>query len=155
MAIEFEFLSPTDKPALLALSTPEFLAHSRAALSELEYKVHVASNHEDFTARFSQIHYQVVILEERFAADQPADNLTLNQVQWMPMPQRRHAVFFLIGLSFRTMTPLQAYQQSVHAVINPADIASLKQIIQQTVADNQLFLNAYRDTQTRIAQGKA
>ena len=60
MAVEFEFLSPEDKPALLALSTPEFIAAAQIVLGELGYKVHVASNHEDFLTRFAHVQYQVV-----------------------------------------------------------------------------------------------
>jgi hypothetical protein len=60
-----------------------------------------------------------------------------------------------MGPSFQTLHPMQAYQQSVHAVLNPSEIANLDQIVQKVVADNNLFLHIYRDTQNRIAQGKA
>ena len=66
MADQFDFISATDKPALLAFSTPEWLEAARAALSELGYKVHTAATHSDFLIRFSQVHYQVVIVEELF-----------------------------------------------------------------------------------------
>jgi len=36
----FDFISTTDKPALLAFSTPEWLDTARTALAELGYKVH-------------------------------------------------------------------------------------------------------------------
>ena len=73
----------------------------------------------------------------------------------MPMGLRRHAVIILIGNSFQSLHAMQAFRQSVHAVVNPADLHGLKQIIQQVVADTDLFLIMYRDSQTRIAQGKA
>ena len=55
MSAEFEFLSPTDKPALLALSTMEWLATAQTVLAELGYKVHSAAGHDDFNNRFSAI----------------------------------------------------------------------------------------------------
>src|ERR1039458_6561071 len=59
----FDFVSTEDKPALIAFSTPEWLEAAKAALDELGYKVHTAATHSDFLVRFSQAHYQVVIVE--------------------------------------------------------------------------------------------
>src|SRR5258708_6325517 len=153
MAIDLEFISPTDKPALLAATTPELIATGRAVLTELDYKVHMIADHEEFTTRFAQIQYQVVIIDEFFAADSPEKNLTLQRVQTMPMGQRRHATFFLIGPSFESLDPMQGFHQSVHAVINTADLPSLKKILQQVIGDAAGFLHVYRETQTRLAQG--
>ncbi len=153
MSNKFDFVSSSDKPALLAFSTPEWLEAAMGALNELGYKVHTAATHGDFLIRFSQIHYQVVILEEMFAANNISENLTLQTLQTMPMPQRRHATVILFGNSFQTFTPMQAFQQSVHAVINPSELFLLKQLIEKAVADNTLFLHGYRDAQTRVFAG--
>ena len=101
---QFDFISATDKPALVAFSTPEWLESVKTALQELGYKVHTAATHSDFLIRFSQVHYQVVILEERFAANSIEENLTLQALQQMPMNQRRHSTVILLGDSFQTFT---------------------------------------------------
>src|SRR5499427_2386841 len=132
----FDFVSTSDKPALLAFSTPEWLDTARTALAELGYKVHTAATHGDFLIRFSQIRYQVVVVEELFAANSPAENLTLKSLQTMPMSQRRHATVILFGDSFQTFTPMQAFQQSVHAVINSSESFLLKQLVEKAIADN-------------------
>jgi hypothetical protein len=150
MADRFEFISATDKPALLAFSTPEWLEAARTALVELGYKVHTAATHGDFLVRFSQIQYQVVVVEELFAANNIVENLTLKALQSMPMSQRRHATVILFGDSFQTFTPLQAFQQSVHAVINSSELFLLKQLIEKAIADNDLFLHSYRECQARV-----
>jgi hypothetical protein len=147
MSNKFDFVSATDKPALLAFSTPEWLEAARAALNELGYKVHTAATHSDFLVRFSQVHYQVVILEELFAANTPSENLTLQALQTMPMNQRRHATVILFGNSFQTFAPLEAFRQSVHAVINSSELFLLKQLVEKAVADNTLFLNSFREAQ--------
>src|SRR3989442_4611450 len=72
---ELEFIGPNDKPALLALSTPEWLDAAKNVLTEIGYKVHAASNHDDFMVRFGRIQYQVVLIEELFACNAPEDNL--------------------------------------------------------------------------------
>jgi hypothetical protein len=155
MATTFDFVSTTDKPALLAFSTPEWLETARGALQELGYKVHTAATHGDFLVRFSQAHYQVVILEELFAANHISENVTLQVLQNMPMAQRRHATILLLGDSFQTFTPMQAFQQSVHAVINTSELFLLKQLIEKAVADNNLFLTSLREAQGRQADGAA
>jgi hypothetical protein len=149
MSSKFDFVSASDKPALLAFSTPEWLEAAKTALTELGYKVHTAATHSDFLIRFSQIRYQVVVVEELFAANSIAENLTLQALQNMPMTQRRHATIILFGESFQTFTPMQAFQQSVHAVINSSELFLLKQLIEKAVADNTLFLSSYREAQRR------
>ena len=55
MADQFDFISPDDKPALLAITTPEWLATAEAALIEAGYKVHSITSHSEFPGRFSQV----------------------------------------------------------------------------------------------------
>ena len=155
MAIELELLGPNDKPALLGISTPEILTAVRQVLLDLGYKVHLSTDHTDFTARFAQVQYQVVVTEETFACPTLGENEALGRLQRLSVNLRRHATVILIGPSFQTLHPMHAFQQSVHGVINPADFANLSQIFQKIIADTALFYNLYRETQRMIAQGKA
>jgi hypothetical protein len=150
MPDDFDFISATDRPALLAFSTPEWLDAARTALQELGYKVHTAATHSDFLIRFSQIRYQVVVLEELFAANSPAENATLHTLQSMPMNQRRHAAIILFGNSYQTFTPMQAFQQSVNAVINASELFLFKQLIEKAVADCSFFLHSFREAQASL-----
>ena len=84
-----------------------------------------------------------------------SENLTLQALQNMPMNQRRHATVILFGNSFQTFTPLQAFQQSVHAVINSSELFLLKQLIEKAVADNTLFLHSFREAQSRAYSSAA
>jgi len=154
MANDFDFISATDKPALLAFSTPEWLEAAKAALNELGYKVHTAATHSDFLLRFSQIQYQVVIVEELFAANTLAENSTLQALQNMPMSQRRHSTVILFGTSFQTFTPMQAFQQSVNAVLNASELFLIKQLIEKAVTDNNFFLHSFREAQAGIHSAK-
>ena len=87
---------------------------------------------------------------ERFAANTLEENLTLRALQDMTMSQRRHATIILLGESFQTFTPMQAFQQSVHAVINSSELFLVKQLIEKAVADNAMFLQSYLEVQARI-----
>jgi len=150
----FDFVSTGDKPALIAFSTPEWMETAKATLKELGYKVHTAATHSDFLVRFNQVQYQVVVLEELFAANTIDENLTLKALQQMPMNQRRHATIVLLGNSFQTFTPLEAFQQSVHAVINSSEMFLLKQLVEKAAADNAVFLKPFREVQNRLYSGQ-
>lgn len=147
---ETQFISTADKPALIAFSTPEWMEAAKGALEELGYKVHTAATHSDFLIRFSQARYQVVIVEELFGANTPDENLTLKALQDMPVNQRRHATVLLIGGGFQTFAPMEAFKQSVHAVINSSELFLLKQLLEKAVADNTAFLHSFREVQNRV-----
>src|SRR6185436_13127250 len=122
MSVELEFLTAADKPALLGLSTAELQDTAKTALDQLGYKVHTAVNHGEFLHKFAQVAYQVVVIEDLFAAAKPEENESLLAIQRMPMSLRRHAAFVLFGSSMATFNPLQAFQQCVHAVVNPSEM---------------------------------
>jgi hypothetical protein len=153
MAANFEthFITAADKPALIAFSTPEWLEAAKTALKELGYKVHTAATHSDFLVRFSQIRYQVVIVEELFGANSLDENSTLKALQNMPMNLRRHATIILLGNSFQTFAPMEAFQHSVHVVINSSEMFMLKQLVEKAVAENTLFLQSYREVQRHVS----
>ena len=154
MSASFEFLTTADKPALLALST-EWQELAKAALTELGYKVHMASVHGDFITNFQQVPYQVIIIEECFAAETAAENRSLAFLQTLQMQMRRHATIILIGEHYTSFNPMQAFQLGVHLVVNRSEILLLIQFIQKAVADNDMFLHGFRETQRRIAEGLA
>jgi hypothetical protein len=150
-SFETQFVTAGDKPALIAFSTPDWLDAVKVALRGLNYKVHTAATHSDFLVRFSQVRYQVVVVEELFGANNLDENSTLKALQTMPMGLRRHATIILLGNSFQTFAPMEAFQQSVHAVINSSEMFMLKQLIEKAVAENTLFLQSYREVQGRVS----
>lgn len=149
--MDFDFLTANDKPALIALSTPELQETAKTALDQLGYKVHTAVNHGEFLHKFGQVAYQVVIIEEMFSATTPDENESLRALQRMSMSMKRHATVVLFGFNMATFNPMQAYQQCVHAVVNPSEMFLLIQLIQKAVADNDMFLHTYREAQRRLA----
>ena len=149
MTVNFDFVTSSDKPALLGLTTPELLDTANKALDQLGYKVHTAVNHGEFLHKFVQIPYQLVILEEEFSGG-AEQNESLMTLQRMPMNLRRHAVIVLFGYSLATFNPLQAFQRGVHAVVNPSEVFLLIQLVQKAVADNDIFLHTFREAQKHL-----
>jgi hypothetical protein len=149
---EFEFIGPNDNPALLAITAPEALATAKTVLAELGYKSHVVDSHPQFETRYNQINYHVVIIEENFAGGNVLENPSLRMLQALPMAQRRYSTFFLIGQTFESLNTLQAFSQSVHCVLNLAELPMLKEVVQKTIAENDMFLSTFREVQRRVYQ---
>jgi hypothetical protein len=144
---EFDIIGPNDRPALLAISTPEVVGMVKTALVGLGYKVHLVENHEQFELRFHQISYHIVVIEETFAGGDLLENPTLRLVQTLPMSQRRHATVFLVGPSMETLNTMQAFSHSVHCVINYSELPMLSELAQKVMAENEMFLTTFREAQ--------
>ena len=154
MPLELEILAPGDRPALLAITTPDVLQYAEGVLDQMGYKVHSASSHDEFLERYGRVQYELIFMEEKFGGGTTAQNRALATLQSMPMALRRHSTTLLLSNELDTLNSLQAFQKSVNAVVNHSDLDKLMIVIQQVVNDNLTFLNVYRDVQSRIAQGK-
>lgn len=152
MPTDLDFITTADKPALLGLSTPEWLDAAMVALNEHGYKVHNAGTHADFMTRFQQNRYEIVITEELFASDRAEENTTLAWLQRLPMSQRRHTAIILLGDNVQTFNVLQAFQLSVHAVVNRSETFLLGQLIQKVVEDRDYFWKTFNEAQAMLAQ---
>jgi hypothetical protein len=112
----------------------------------------VSEGFGDFASRFNATPYQVVVIDETFEGFPPHENPTVQFAQRLPMPQRRHAVFFLIGDIFATLSGIQAYQQSVHAVVNYSEMPLIGQVVEKVVAENDAIYAVYREMQRRVVK---
>ena len=45
---------------------------------------------------------------------------------------------------------MEAFKQSVHAVINSSELFLLKQLVEKAAAENELFLHSFREIQNRV-----
>jgi hypothetical protein len=149
---EFEIIGPSDQAALLGVTTPEIKSAVKTALAELGFKVHIVDDHEQFDFRYNQTNYAVIVIEETFAGSDSLENPSLRLMQNLPMSQRRHATLFLIGPSMETLNTMQAFAQSVHCVINYSEMPMFSELVRKTMAENEMFLTAFRDVQRRVSQ---
>jgi PleD family two-component response regulator len=149
---EQQVVGTQEKPALAACSKPSLNQAVQRALRALDYKVHAVSDHKAFLSNFNQNRYKVVVLEELFASKKAGENESLLTLQSMPVALRRHATIILLGESFTTFDAMQAFRNSVHAVVNVSEIAVLKHLVARAVEDNDLFLHNYREVQSFVTR---
>ncbi len=151
MAGEFDFITTSDRPALLGISSTEVLETIQSAVGQLGVKVHTTQNHGEFLHRYNQIGYNLAVVEESFSGSTLETNESLLSLQQLTMANRRLTVVVLIGQTFATFNPIQAYQYGVHAVLHPNEMFLAQQLIEKAVADNDLFMHTFRDALRRLA----
>ncbi len=151
--MEFNFIRPEDNPALLGVTAQDWRDTIRSSLEGLNYKVQSVDDHESFLEQFRQGPFQVVCLEETFASSSKQENTALIKLQRMPMASRRHALVFLIGKSFETLQPFQAFRESVHAVIHPDQLPEFASLVEKVRLEQESELTLFTRIQEDLARG--
>ena len=150
---EFEFIGPSDQPALLAISTPEVLGDGQNGPDRNGLQSPCGREPSPNSTRYNQVNYQMVVIEENFAGggfagqSQPAaDSESAHE------PAAPRDVFSDWGQRLETLNTMQAFAQSVHCVINYSELPMFSELVQKTMAENDMFLATFRDTQRRVYQ---
>src|SRR6266704_2105655 len=127
---------------------------AKATLRELGFKCHTAETAELAIERMRYNNYDCIIVHENFAGSSLRSNAVLNYLAPLPMEQRRYSFVCLIGPSFKTLDAMQAYAQSVHLVLNPADLPNFAAILKKGLAEFELLYRAYKGTLAGLGKNK-
>ena len=142
---KMDFFELGDKTSLICGDSSTREA-AKATLREFGYKFHIAETPELAIERMRYTNYDCIIVQENFAGSSLRSNAVLNYLTPLPMAQRRHSFVCLVGPSFETLDAMQAFAQSVHLVLNPADLPNLTAILKKGLAEFELLYRAYKDT---------
>src|SRR5881392_1216159 len=140
---KMDFFELGDKTALIC-ADPTTTEASKATLRELGFKFHTAETPELALERMRYTSYDCIILHENFAGSSLRSNAVLNYLGPLPMAQRRYSFVCLVGPSVKTLDAMQAFAQSVHLTLNPADLPNLGPILKKGLAEFELLYRAYK-----------
>jgi len=101
MSEEFDFISATDKPALLAFSTPEWLEIAKASLIEWVTRS-IPPPHTRLRNTLQPDSLPGGVIEECFAANSRRINSTLQLINKC-RSQRRHSTIILFALPLKLL----------------------------------------------------
>lgn len=141
---KMDFFELGDKTSLIC-ADPATTEVIRGTLKELGFKSHIAETGEMGIERIRYTTYDVIVIQETFAGSSLQSNAVLKYLQPLPMNQRRYSFVCLIGPSFKTLDAMQAFAQSVHVVVNPADLPNLSPILKKSLAEFDLLYKVYKD----------
>ena len=142
---KMDFFELGDKTSLICGDSATNDA-AKTTLRELGYKFHTAETPELAIERMRYTNYDCIVLHENFAGSSLRSNSVLNFLAALPMTQRRNWFVCLVGPSFKTLDAMQAFSQSVHLVLNPADLPNLTAILKKSLAENELLYRAFKES---------
>ena len=148
---KMEFFELGDKTSLICGDAPTTEA-AKTVLHDLGYKFHIAETPEVAIERMRYTNYDCIIVHENFAGSTLRSNAVLNYLTPLPMAQRRYSFVCLVGPAFKTLDAMQAFAQSVHIVLNPADLSNLQAILKKGLAEFELLYRAYRETAEAVGE---
>ena|SRR5881394_132649 len=140
-----EFFEIGDKTSLIC-ADPYTTEVAKTTLRELGFKFHTAETPEFAIERIKYNTYDCIVLHETFHASSLRTNPVLNYLADLPMAQRRYSFVCLVGPSFTTFDAMQAFAQSVHLVLNPADLPNLGPILKKALMEFESLYSAYKQT---------
>ena len=140
-----DFFELGDKTSLIC-ADPNAAEVIKTTLRDLGFKFHTAETHELAIERIRYTNYDCIVLQENFAGASLRSNAVLSFLAGLPMAQRRYWFVCLVGPSFKTLDAMQAFAQSVHLVMNPADLPNLTAILKKSLAEFEILYRTYKDT---------
>jgi hypothetical protein len=146
-----EFFELGDKTSLIC-ADPSTTEVAKGTLRDLGFKFHIAETPEMAVERMRYTHYDCIVVQENFAGSSLRSNAVLNYLAPLPMAQRRYSFVCLIGPSFKTLDAMQAFGQSVHLTLNPADLPNLGPILKKGLAEFEQLYRTYKDTVAALGE---
>lgn len=85
--------------------------------------------------------FEVVIVNETFANENPRENRIIKYVINLPMYRRRGTMLTIIGNNYKTSDRLQAFAKGADLLINTKDLSNFLQIFKRAYSE---YLSTYR-----------
>jgi hypothetical protein len=148
---KMDFFELGDKTSIIC-ADPTTTELVKTTLRELGFKYHTAETPELAIERMRYTNYDVIVVHENFAGSSLKSNAILNYLSPLPMAQRRYSYVCLVGPSLKTLDAMQAFAQSVHLVLNPADLPNFGPILKKGLAEFEMLYRAYKDTYAAMGE---
>ena len=123
------------------------------ALEEKEFKIQYAKSPEHAVHKMKFTNFHFVALNENFGNVTLETSPCYQTLIEMPMEIRRNIFFALVGVNFKSLNNMQAFQKSANVVINEKDLGKLGDILKKSISENEIFYKVYKET--LHAMGKA
>ena len=144
--LESSFLDPGDNTALVCVDHQQYQEIVVPQLIDLGYKVHLGLLEEDVALKLQTHNYDVVMIYENFNESTLQTNPILREITKRPGARRREHFVVLVSHLFATNDTMSAFVQSVDQIINVADLANLKPVLQGEVTQHQNLYHSFDQT---------
>ena len=122
------------------------------ALEEKNFKIQYARSPEYAVHKMKFTHFHFVALNENFGNVALDESPIYKTMIEMRMVTRRNIFFALVGMHFKSLNNMQAYQKSANVVINEKDLEKLGGILKKSISENEIFYKVYKETLNAIGK---
>jgi CheY-like chemotaxis protein len=131
-----------DRKRVLVCVTPSYRETIASTLAESGYQVYVAEDAIQAIDRMREERIEVVVLATDFDPEEQGIALVTNEVSALRPTERRRLIFVQLSETVRTGDSHAAFVNNVNAVLHPADVMQLPQLLDRTMRDlNELYKN--------------
>ncbi len=148
----FDFLEEGVETALLCEQDKTVRAKIKAALDNMGYHTTEPESPKDVLKQMRFHVFDMVVLNERFGAQNPDANNILRYLDRLTMATRRNIYVTLITDRFRTMDNMAAFHKSVNLVVNLSNVDEIEKILKRGVADNVAFYRVFKESLTKTGR---
>ncbi len=149
----FDFIEEGADTALICESDPALRSKISEILTQEGYHITGPDSSRDALKKMRFHVYQLVIVNEKFDADNPDRNSILDNLKGLSMSIRRNIFVVMISDRFRTMDNMMAFNKSVNLIVNPSNIDNFSAIIKRGIADNEAFYHVYKESLKKAGRG--
>jgi CheY-like chemotaxis protein len=149
----FDFVVEGTATALICEPDPAIREKISSDLQEQDYQITTPDSSKDALKAMRFHVFDVVVLNERFDADNPEPNDLLQYLENLNMATRRRTFVALVSEKYRTMDNMAAFSRSVNMMINLKSIGDVGKIIKLGVADNRAFYHVFQETLQKMGKG--
>jgi len=149
----FDFVGADVETALICESGVVLCEKIDAAIKSLDYQITAPKSVKDALKNLRYHLYNLIIVNENFGTENPADNEVLNYLANLNMSTRRQMFVAMISNRFRTGDNMAALHSSVNFVINIKNIFDIGQIITGALVNNEEFYHVFKETMRRKERG--
>jgi len=144
--LESAFVGPGDNAALVCIGHQQYQEIVAPQLIDLGYKLHLGVLEEDVILKLQSNSYDVIAIYENFRESTLQTNPILRQIAKEPGARRRE--HFVVLLSHRSATNdgMSAFVQSVDQIINIADLANFKTLVQREITTHRQLYHSFNQT---------
>ena len=142
----FDFIAEGVDTALLCEPDAALRGRIRDMLTGEGYHITEPDSARDALKKMRFHVYQLVIVNERFDAEDPDRNSVLEKLRGLSMSIRRNIFVVMISDRFRTMDNMMAFNKSVNIIVNPSNIDNFSAIIKKGISDNEAFYHVYKES---------
>jgi hypothetical protein len=115
-------------------------------LKDRNYKIQYAKSPEHAVHKMKFTHFHFVALHENYGNKSLDNNPVYQTLIELPMVTRRNIFLALLGVNFKTMNNMQAFQKSANVVINEKDLEKLGDVLKKTISENEIFYKVFKET---------